>query len=453
MAFGLTTAATDPQSGAGGAVAIIVGETLVGFGRDGRPQARLAENWTVSADGRTVRIGLRQGSLFHDGTPVTAAAVRDLLKRPLAQNLGPAYDDIEDIRAPSDTDVEFVLKRRSRFVFEALGDVAIQRADPSGGASIGTGPFKVTRLTAEGAEMVANERYYGGKPAIDRILIKPYGSVRAAWADMLRGQVDMLYEVGTDAIDVLQPSTAVKLITHQRNYVYGVILNVQRSSLRDREFRQALNAAIDRQALVSDILKGHGTPAVSAVWTGHLAYDPTAPKFEYQPKTVDGRNHQFTCLVSDASQERLALAVQKQLHAVGVDMKLDMVPLETVAERLVAGDFDAALADLQVGPSLVQQYRFWHPGTRRNWGHFDSAPVNKAFDEIRDSATDEEYRHGVAAFQRAIFDDPPAIFLAWSERARAISTRFDVPVEPGRDILGTLRLWRPLNMPQVASRN
>jgi peptide/nickel transport system substrate-binding protein len=453
MAFGLTTASTDPQSGAGGAVAIVVGETLITFGKDGRPQARLAENWTVSADGRTVKIALRRGALFHDGSPVTATAVSDLLKRPLSQNLGPAYDDIEDIRASSDIDVEFVLKRRSPFVLEALHDVAIRREELPGGASNGTGPFKVTRLTAEGAEIVANERYYGGKPAIDRILIKPYESVRAAWADMLRGQVDMLYEVGTDAIDVLQPSTAVKLITHQRNYVYGIILNVQRSSLRDREFRQALNAAIDRQALVSDILKGHGTPAVSAMWTGHWAYDPTAPKFDYQPKTIDGRNHQFTCLVSDASQERLALAVQKQLHAVGVDMKLDMVPLKELTQRLAAGDFDAVLADLQVGPSLVQQYRFWHPGNTRNWGRFDSAPVNTAFDEIRDSATDEEYRHGVAAFQRAIFDDPPAIFLAWSERARAISTRFDVPAEPGRDILGTVRLWRPLSMPQIARRN
>ena len=54
------------------------------------------------------------------------------------------------------------------------------------------------------------------------------------------------------------------------------------------------------------------------------------------------------------------------------------------------------------------------------------------------------------AFQRAIVDDPPAIFLAWSERARAVSTRFEVPVEPGRDILSTLRLWRPVGAPALA---
>ena len=43
-----------------------------------------------------------------------------------------------------------------------------------------------------------------------------------------------------------------------------------------------------------------------------------------------------------------------------------------------------------------------------------------------------------------MIDDPPAIFLAWSERARAVSKRFVVPdAEPGRDILSTLRFWKP----------
>jgi len=48
----------------------------------------------------------------------------------------------------------------------------------------------------------------------------------------------------------------------------------------------------------------------------------------------------------------------------------------------------------------------------------------------------------VAAFQRAMVASPPAIFLAWSERARAVSGRFDVHEEPGRDILNTIRQWR-----------
>ena len=73
--------------------------------------------------------------------------------------------------------------------------------------------------------------------------------------------------------------------------------------------------------------------------------------------------------------------------------------------------------------------------------------------EFGSRRVDEEYRAAVHGFQQAIVQDPPAIFLAWSERARAVSRRFDVPVEPGRDILTTLRLWRPTNDLQFVGRN
>jgi ABC-type transport system substrate-binding protein len=269
---------------------------------------------------------------------------------------------------------------------------------------------------------------------------------------MLRGEVDMLYEVGADAIDLLEPSSNIRLVTQQRNYAYAVILNVQRQALKDRAFRQALNAAIDREALISDVLKGHGTPALSAVSPHHWAFDSTAPKFQYQPKAVTS-SHTFTCVLAEASLERLGLAIQQQLHSVGVHMRLELTTIDDLVKRIGSGDFDAILADAQLGPTLWQQYRFWEPGNARNWGRFRSDLVSASLDQIRDAPTDDAYRAGVAAFQRAIFDDPPAIFLAWSERARAVSTRFDVPIEPGRDILGTLRQWRPIASPQVASRN
>jgi ABC-type transport system substrate-binding protein len=99
---------------------------------------------------------------------------------------------------------------------------------------------------------------------------------------------------------------------------------------------------------------------------------------------------------------------------------------------------------------MVRPYWFWHTDGPYNWGKFSSVPVDTALDSIRHAPDDAAYKAGVAAFQRAIVDDPPAIFLAWSERARAVSTRFEVPVEPGRDILSTLRLWRPVGEPRAA---
>jgi ABC-type transport system substrate-binding protein len=118
-----------------------------------------------------------------------------------------------------------------------------------------------------------------------------------------------------------------------------------------------------------------------------------------------------------------------------------------------AGDFDAVLADARNGPNLLRAYQFWHSGGPNNYGHFSSPAVDAALDAIRHAPDDAAYKAGVSAFQRAIVDDPPGIFLAWSERARAVSTRFEVPVEPGRDVLSTLRLWRPAGDRRQASRN
>ena len=71
-----------------------------------------------------------------------------------------------------------------------------------------------------------------------------------------------------------------------------------------------------------------------------------------------------------------------------------------------------------------------------------------------DRAPDEgSYKVAVGTFLNAIVNDPPAIFLAWSERARAVSTRFQVPTETGRDILGAIRLFRPVAGEDVTGRN
>jgi ABC-type transport system substrate-binding protein len=87
---------------------------------------------------------------------------------------------------------------------------------------------------------------------------------------------------------------------------------------------------------------------------------------------------------------------------------------------------------------------FWHSGSPYNWGNYSNPRVDAALDDIRQARDDNDYKAAVGEFQRAVIQDPPALFLAWSERARAVSTRFEVPAEPGRDVWSTLRSWRPV---------
>jgi peptide/nickel transport system substrate-binding protein len=212
---------------------------------------------------------------------------------------------------------------------------------------------------------------------------------------------------------------------------------------------------VNRDSLVKDILGGRGLPADGPVWPSHWAHDSSLPVFRYKPAAITANKLQrpLTFLFPDASLERLALSVSAQLQAVGINLQPELVPLDKLYERIEAGDFDALLADARLAPTFMRPALFWHSGGPLNWGHYSNAAVDAALDSIRSAPDDATYKAGVSAFQRAIIDDPPAIFLAWSERARAVSTRFDVPVEPGRDILSTLRLWRPVADPRMRSPN
>lgn len=451
VGYGLTTA-SDPLIGAQQAARNVAVEPLIRLGKDGRPVAALAESWSPSEDGLTWSVRLRPSVTFSDGKPVTAYLIRDALKKSLPQNLGPAFEDVTKIEALSERELAFSLKQASAFLIEGL-DVPIEEP---GSRSIGTGPFYVNHVASDQVVMLANANYYGGKPVVDRVVLKPYASIRSAWADLLRGQVDMLYEVGIDALDSLEPSSQVRVFTFQRHYALIVLLNFSRPFLQSSAFRRKLNAAIDRQALVTTILKGHGIPADGPMWPYHWAFDSQLPRFTYEPQPVSdssARPH-MTCLIADPSLERLGLAVQKQLQAVGVDVELEAIVGDKLLARLESGNFDAVLTDAGIGPTLVRPYLFWHSGSPYNWGRFASESVDAALDSVRHATSDVEYKTGVAALQHAIIDDPPAIFLAWSERARAVSRRFDVPSEPGVDIWGrTLAQWKPAGDERNARRH
>jgi len=83
-----------------------------------------------------------------------------------------------------------------------------------------------------------------------------------------------------------------------------------------------------------------------------------------------------------------------------------------------------------------------------------SPAVDAALDQIQSATSEEDYKRAVSSFQQAAVEDPPAIFLAWLERTRVVSKRFTVPPgEAGRDILSTLRLWKPTADRRAVNRN
>jgi len=339
----------------------------------------------------------------------------------------------------------FVLKQRSNLLLEAL---TYPIHAPK--SNVGTGPFYDAGQRGDSIDLRAFDKYYLGRPAIDRIAFEPYATVRSAWADMLRGQLDMVYELPLNALELTRTASNTKVFTYQRAYPYVVILNTKKAAFRNAAVRRALNDSIDRDELASKILEGHARAADGPIWPKHWVKPERLTHFRYQPNTSSVQKLTFTCWYSDSALERIALFIKQQLQAVGVDVRTDFKPVKDAQASVDAGDFDAWLVDVGVGPSFFRQNLFWHSGSPFNWGQYSSSKVDSALDAMDTARNDDEYKAGAASFQQAMIDDPPAIFLAWSERSRAVSTRFNVHEEPERDIINTLRLWRPSGVANMA---
>jgi peptide/nickel transport system substrate-binding protein len=242
-------------------------EGLVVLGEDGRPIPRVAQGWTVADDGLSIVVKLRPGVRFHDGSPVTAPIIAAALSENLPKFMGVAYEDVLAIDPLSGDQVAVRLRRPSQFVLESL---EVQLPKP-GEPGVGTGPF-AAGVSGPSTEMRANSSYYLGRPDIDRIVISVYPDMRAAWAELLRGNIDMVYEVGANALDSLETATNVGVFSSVRWYQYAIILNPKSPALRPPAVRRALNAAIDRDLLVRDALNGHGLPSSGPVWPKHWAF-------------------------------------------------------------------------------------------------------------------------------------------------------------------------------------
>lgn len=459
----------DPTHSIATLASAISNQRLTASDAAGHTTPLLLERWEVAPDGLTWTLTLRPNVSFHDGSPVTSADVKRTLNQIRDSSERSAqtacFADVRSIDIAGDLNVIVRLSRRCSMLLDDI-DYSVTKSSGSN-TEVGTGPFVPATSAPDAMTLTANSRYFLGKPAIDRVEIRAYDTLREAWAEMLRGQVDFLWEVSPDAAEFLRDQDEIELRSHLSYFVYTVVLNSARPPFGRTEVRQALNLAIDRQALLARALRGQGVAAVSPIWPNHWARPDDLPLLAYDPKQAVARLRQvmgvspgarlgnqapiltFTCLLPEGFTiyERLALLVQQQLRAIDVDMRLEALPANVFNRRIGAGDFDAVLIPVLGGPNISLHYRLWHspsPSARWNFWRYQSADVDAALDTLRDALNDDDVRRAVAALDGALRTDPPGLVLVWSQALQAVSRRFAVPDSgSGRDGLHVLWAWKP----------
>ncbi|MBX6341349.1 MAG: ABC transporter substrate-binding protein, partial [Thermomicrobiaceae bacterium] len=260
--------------------------SLVQFDENLNVVPDLAEKWEVSNDGLVYTFHLRKGLKFHNGDPLTAQDFIYTFNRTKDPKLASPHANklkgITKVDAPDDLTfvvtfsapfAPFLATTCSRGPGRALTPVPKRVIDEIGNDEfllkpVGCGPFKLVPETMDsqaGFTMEAWDEWYGGRPLLDKIVVKfipePASQVNALAA----GDVDMLNEVPPQGVAQLEGNENVVVEkVHGTNWI-AVQFNTTRPPFNNQDARMAVAKAIDRQKFIKNARFGLAEVSVGAI--------------------------------------------------------------------------------------------------------------------------------------------------------------------------------------------
>lgn len=260
---------------------------------DGKIVPMLATGYKV-VDPTIWRITLRKGVTFHNGEPFDANAVKSTMERGRLKESPENYllNKIKDVRILDPYAVELVTDGPLPLLIFNLMLVGIvpPRYYQSNGASyvathpVGTGPYvfkswvKDDRITLE-----ANPKYWGGAPSIQTLVFRLIPNSAARVAALRNHEVDIITDFPPDLIPSVTGDPDVEAMTTTGTRSINIMLDTEFGALRDKRVRQALNYAVDKDAIVANILRGLGTVEATLVPASYLGFNPRLKPYSYDP--------------------------------------------------------------------------------------------------------------------------------------------------------------------------
>jgi len=375
-------------------------ESLTGVDYEGKVIPSLATDWSVSPDGKTWTFNLRKGVVFHDGTPFTAEAMKKSLERSLTKSKGFAAVPIAGIDA-QDSQTLVVRMNKSFLLLPAYlskGEASALSSsswDANGTMikPVGTGPFIYDSCKPkEAITAVKNPNYWGKAALVDKVVYRiiPEAVTR-----------NMLLKSGEVQLAIIMPPDIAVGYMNQSGFtvqqqsiprVRMITFNNIKAPFNDVRVRQAVNYAIDRDALVTSVLEGVGTPGAGLFPQDSFWANKSIQPYPYNLDKArqlladagwkdtngdgivekDGKPFKVKLLTYSERAELppMAEVIQQQLKKAGMDMEIT-VGTSTATESIFnKGEFDMYLMGRGVlftpDPDEIMMTDYHSSGTRKN---------------------------------------------------------------------------------------
>lgn len=415
-------------------------DALVSQNGAGEIEPGLAESWNM-IDATTWRFRLAAGHAFQDRTLVDASAVKTSLDRALDPALhfpvAARATTISDVRVVDDLTLDVLTSGPDPLLPKRLAQIAIilpKLAATEGdwsAAAVGTGPYRVKKWVPGGELALEAVPEHPARPHFANVVIKQINDNAQRVAALQKGEVDLITNVPLDSADALKTAGFGLTVTNFGASA-GMLINTSTGATKNVKVRQALNYAVDKDALVKTIYRGFATPDQGQVTQPQtFGFNPTVHAYPYDPAKAKqllaeagystGLNLKLDLFVNGPEVRDVAFAVQEQLKAIGITLDIQVIPdqtgfLDRLAGRKPRADLmsltllDSPLMDADVTLS-------WFSGSLPEEAR---RYANPDFDAVyQPSATEMDTMRRRDLLQQAaviLHDDPPYLFLvqpAW----------------------------------------
>ena len=404
-------------------------ETLIELDQQGRPHPRLATGWQVSRDGREWTFRLRDGVVFHDGTPFNADAVKFSFDRILdpATKSQTGLSEIGTYQSSQVVDsktIKMTFKAPYAPFFNNLHDVVLGAVSPAavkkygpdfGSNPVGTGPYRFQEwVRGDHITLVRNDRYVNTSdivshktlPYLDTLTFRVIMEDQTRLNALRSGEADFIYRVPAINVDSVQADPRFQVF---KNMYAGepvmFLINRSKFPTDDVAVARAMQFAVNKQVVTRIATAGISPvawgPLKPVVW-GYNAeveklyrYDPPKARqvleeagWKPGPGGIRAKNGQackMVCAVkSDPVTVSMLTAIQGMFKSVGIDLEIQTMALPASEELARQGKSNMTFMEWRgIDPDILTVQ--FHSKNIGGWnmGHFRNATVDKLLDEGR----------------------------------------------------------------------
>ena len=343
------------------------------------PAPCLAERWTISEDGTEYTFFLKQEVSFHDGTRFDAEAVKFNFDRLLRKDhpyhhTGPFplaffFERVVAVEVIDAATVRFLLD-------EPFAPLLANLAYPTGllvsptavkrhgrrfsRHPVGTGPFELVQWDAGQRIVLERHARYHGEPArLRRVVFRPIADSMTRVAELRAGGVHLVPELAPDNVQWFRRAGGFRVVEALGPHLWFLILNTKRAPFDDKRVRQAVNYAVDKQALVARVLQHTATVAAGPIASAFGASAGGVEPYPYDPararRLLREANVKLDRPLTLAAPQsgsgmlapvQMATAIQADLEAVGLDVVIETYEWNSYLAHVNAGLGDTQMAEM-----------------------------------------------------------------------------------------------------------